>query len=71
MSGPFKSSRDVIIRTEFWAAAVRLYESVLGWRAKSHLPAADCAVVVDEPSVPICYVRDPQGPVFNIVQAPQ
>jgi catechol 2,3-dioxygenase-like lactoylglutathione lyase family enzyme len=109
MTGPFKSSRDVIIRTEFWAAAVRFYELVLGWpivhrdkgmvgfetgslrlyveegkahgpvfdvlvadvqRAKSHLLAAGCVVVEDEPSVPRCYVRDPQGVVFNIGQAP-
>src|ERR1700689_68651 len=31
MTGPFKSSRDVIIRTHSWAAAVRFYELVLGW----------------------------------------
>jgi catechol 2,3-dioxygenase-like lactoylglutathione lyase family enzyme len=109
MTGPFKSSRDVIIRTQSWAAAARFYELVLGWpivhrdkgmvgfetgslrlyveegkshgpifdflvadvqRAKSHLLAAGCVLVEEEPSVPRCYVRDPQGVVFNIGQAP-
>jgi catechol 2,3-dioxygenase-like lactoylglutathione lyase family enzyme len=109
MTGPFKSSRDVIIRTHSWAAAVRFYELVLGWpivhrdkgmvgfetgslrlyveegephgpvfdflvtdvqRAKSDLLAAGCVLVEEQPSVPRCYVRDPQGVVFNIGQAP-
>ena len=30
MAGPFKSSRDVIIRTSAWAEATRFYGSVLG-----------------------------------------
>jgi len=105
MHSAFKSSRDVIIRTESWAEAVRFYETVLGLsivhrektlvgfetgsfrlyiemgaahgpvfdflvadveRAKAHLLAAGCVVVEQDPSVPRCYVRDPQGVVFNI-----
>ncbi len=30
MTGPFKSTRDVIVRTPAWAEAVKFYESVLG-----------------------------------------
>ena len=30
MSNKFKASRDVIIRTEKWSAALKFYESVLG-----------------------------------------
>jgi catechol 2,3-dioxygenase-like lactoylglutathione lyase family enzyme len=105
----FQSARDVIIRTESWSAAVRFYESVLGWLvvhrdkgmvgfetgsfrlyveqgkahgpvfeylvpdvqfAKAHLLAAGCVLVEEDASVPRCYVRDPQGVVFNIGQAP-
>jgi catechol 2,3-dioxygenase-like lactoylglutathione lyase family enzyme len=105
MHSAFTSSRDVIIRTESWAEAVRFYETVLGLpivhrektlvgfetgsfrlyiemgaahgpvfdflvadveRAKAHLLAAGCVVVEQDASVPRCYVRDPQGVVFNI-----
>jgi catechol 2,3-dioxygenase-like lactoylglutathione lyase family enzyme len=108
VTSPFESSRDVIIRTESWAAAVRFYEFVLGWSvvrrdkgmvgfetgsfrlyvehgkahgpvfdflvadvrlAKAHLLAAGCVVLEEEPSVPRCYLRDPQGVLFNIGQA--
>jgi catechol 2,3-dioxygenase-like lactoylglutathione lyase family enzyme len=105
MRSAFKSSRDVIIRTESWAEAIRFYETVLGLpvvhrdetligfetgsfrlyvergvahgpvfeflvadveRAKADLLAAGCVLVEHDPSVPRCYVRDPQGVVFNI-----
>lgn len=108
MNNAFDSSRDIIIRTQAWAEAVRFYEAVIGWPvlhrdkgmvgfetgsfrlyvekgtahgpvfeflvpdvalAKAHLLAAGCVVVEQDPSVPRCYVRDPQGVVFNIGQA--
>jgi catechol 2,3-dioxygenase-like lactoylglutathione lyase family enzyme len=34
--------------------------------ARAQLLAAGCVVVEEDPSVPRCYVRDPQGLVFNI-----
>ncbi len=34
--------------------------------ARTQLLAAGCVVVEEDPSVPRCYVRDPQGLVFNI-----
>ncbi len=33
MTSPYKSSRDVVIRTESWTEATDFYESVLGFRA--------------------------------------
>jgi predicted enzyme related to lactoylglutathione lyase len=37
--------------------------------AKAHLLAAGCVVMEEDASVPRCYVRDPQGVVFNIGRA--
>ena len=34
MAGEFKSTREVIIRTEAWEQAVKFYESVLGLKGK-------------------------------------
>jgi catechol 2,3-dioxygenase-like lactoylglutathione lyase family enzyme len=34
--------------------------------ARAQLLAAGCVVVEEDPSVPRCYVRDPQGLVFNV-----
>ena len=34
--------------------------------AKAQLLAAGCVVLEEDPAVPRCYVRDPQGLVFNI-----
>jgi catechol 2,3-dioxygenase-like lactoylglutathione lyase family enzyme len=34
--------------------------------ARARLLAAGCVVVEEDPSVPRCYVRDPQGLVFNV-----
>jgi catechol 2,3-dioxygenase-like lactoylglutathione lyase family enzyme len=36
--------------------------------AKQTLLAAGCTVVEEDRSVPRCYMRDPQGLVFNIAQ---
>ena len=43
---------------EFWVADVAA--------AKAALLAAGCSVVDEDPSVPRCYLRDPQGLVFKI-----
>jgi catechol 2,3-dioxygenase-like lactoylglutathione lyase family enzyme len=37
--------------------------------ARAQLLAAGCVVLEEDRSVPRCYVRDPQGLVFNIGQA--
>jgi catechol 2,3-dioxygenase-like lactoylglutathione lyase family enzyme len=34
--------------------------------AKKRLVAAGCTIVKDEPHVPRCYVRDPQGLMYNL-----
>jgi catechol 2,3-dioxygenase-like lactoylglutathione lyase family enzyme len=34
--------------------------------AKSHLLAAGCVLVEENPSIPRCYLRDPFGLVFNL-----
>jgi catechol 2,3-dioxygenase-like lactoylglutathione lyase family enzyme len=35
-------------------------------RAKARLLAAGCVVLEENPSVPRCYLRDPQGLAFNL-----
>jgi catechol 2,3-dioxygenase-like lactoylglutathione lyase family enzyme len=36
--------------------------------AKRRLVAAGCKVENEDPSVPRCYVRDPQGLIFNLAE---
>jgi catechol 2,3-dioxygenase-like lactoylglutathione lyase family enzyme len=108
MASTFRSTRDVIIRTESWLEATTFYETVLGLpvvhrsetmigfetgafclyvekgkdhgpvfeflvpdiqAAKRNLVAAGCIVLEEDESVPRCYIRDPNGVVFNIGQA--
>jgi catechol 2,3-dioxygenase-like lactoylglutathione lyase family enzyme len=38
--------------------------------AKRQLVAAGCRIENEDPSVPRCYIRDPYGLIFNIVQKP-
>jgi predicted enzyme related to lactoylglutathione lyase len=99
------SSKDVIIRVDNWAKAIRFYATTLGFpiisrhpglvgfdtgsfhlyieqgvphgpvfdflardleAAKAALIAAGCQVVEEDPSVPRCYLRDPNGLCFNL-----
>ncbi len=36
--------------------------------AKQRLVEQGCSIVVEDPSVPKCYVRDPFGLIFNLAQ---
>lgn len=38
--------------------------------ARARLMAAGCVLVEENPAVPRCYIRDPAGLTFNVVQAP-
>lgn len=62
-----KSSRDVIIRTNKWAEALRFYESVLGFAVASR----DEEMVGFETGAFRLYVEagPPHGPVFDFLVA--
>ena len=36
--------------------------------AKANLVEAGCAVEIEDPSVPKCYMRDPFGLIFNLAR---
>lgn len=59
----FKSSRDVIIRTQAWPEALRFYESVLGLKLSSR----DAQIVGFETGALCLYAEQgaPHGPVFD------
>ena len=65
MTGPFKSTREVILRTQKWSDAVSFYGSVLG------LPVAyqDAAMVGFETGAFRLYVEQGQehAPVFELL----
>jgi predicted enzyme related to lactoylglutathione lyase len=65
MAGPFRSTREVILRTEAWAEATKLYESVLG------LPVSyRSETIVGFETGSFClYVErgKPHGPVFEFL----
>jgi catechol 2,3-dioxygenase-like lactoylglutathione lyase family enzyme len=108
VASTFRSTRDIIVRTENLAAATAFYQSVLGFAAEQHgdtlvgfetgafrlyveqgkshgpvmeflvpdvedakreLLSAGRVVVEEEASIPRCYLRDPNGIVFNVGQA--
>ena len=37
-------------------------------RAKARLQKKDCAVIKDEPDFPRCYIRDPNGLIYNLTE---
>ncbi len=63
----FKSSRDVIIRAEAWAEAVRFYETVLGFQVSSR----GAEIVGIETGALCLYVEKgaAHGPVFEFLVA--
>jgi catechol 2,3-dioxygenase-like lactoylglutathione lyase family enzyme len=66
MPGP-TSSRDVIIRTERWAEAVRFYESVLGFTVASR---SDHMAGLETGAFRLFVERGPpHGPVFDFLVA--
>jgi Glyoxalase-like domain len=67
VTSPVESSRDVIIRTESWAAAVRFYEFVLDWSVVRR----DKGMVGFETGSFRLYVEQGKahGPVFDFLVA--
>ncbi len=65
MSNPFRSSRDVILRTHSWAQAQDFYKSVLGFKVTHE---TDAMLRVESGAIRFFVEKgEPHGPVFDFL----